>query len=561
MTMFCHRFAIAALLATMASATLPDAATAQTAPGQAAGAQATVPAREARKLSVDDAVRQALEHNLGIQLARVNPQLQDLVIAQTLTAWSPSLTATGSTAGTDTPNASFLAGAAGDEINDHRYTGTVGIRQATKWHGASFALGWDNTRATTNNLFTNFNPQVNSSVSFSVVQPLLRNFKIDNVKQQLEVGKKNRQNSDLDVQASIATTSRAVRNAYWDLAFAIESLAVTRQSLDLARESLRNNKARVEIGTMAPIDIVEAEAEVAQRDEAVIVAEAAIDRAEDTLRALIFDPSAADFWTVKIEPTDRPPFSPLSVNVDVAVAKALESRTDLKQAQTSIEATDVSLRFLTDQTLPEVNAQLDYGLNGLGGTQAIRGAGFPGPITGFSQRSFGAALGDIFQNQYPRWTFSVNVNYPLGQTSQQANLARTKLQQSQAKLQLRNQQLQVATQVRDAARTLSTNQKRVGSTRASRSLAERRLDAEQKKFAAGQSTSFFVFQAQRDLAQAQSNELRAILDYNKSAVDFETIQQAPLTGGAGLTGAGAATGAATPPTTAAVSGSSQQRGF
>lgn len=555
MTTFCHRFAIAVLLAA-AGAALPASASAQSAPPQTA-----VPAREARKLSVDEAVRQALEHNLGIQLARVNPQLQDLVIAQTLTAWSPSLTATGSTAGTDTPNASFLAGAAGDEINDHRYAGTVGIRQATKWHGASFALGWDNTRATTNNLFTNFNPQVNSSISLSVVQPLLRNFKIDNVKQQLEVGKKNRQNSDLDVQASIATTSRAVRNAYWDLAYAIESLAVTRQSLDLARESLRNNKARVEIGTMAPIDIVEAEAEVAQRDEAVIVAEAAIDRAEDTLRALIFDPSATDFWTVKIEPTDRPPFSPLSVNVDVAVAKALESRTDLKQAQTSIEATDISLRFLTDQTLPEVNAQLDYGLNGLGGTQAIRGAGFPGPITGFSQRSYGAALGDIFQNQYPRWTFSVNVNYPLGQTSQQANLARTKLQQSQAKLQLRNQQLQVATQVRDAARTLTTNQKRVGSTRASRELAARRLDAEQKKFAAGQSTSFFVFQAQRDLAQAQANELKAILDYNKSAVDFETIQQAPLTGGTGLTGAGAATGAATPPTTATVSGGSQQRGF
>lgn len=552
MTTFCHRFVTAALAGAATCAVLAGAASAQT----------SMPTREARKLSADEAVRLALEHNLGIQLARVSPQLQDLAIAQTLTAWSPTLTATGSTAGTDTPNASFLSGALGDEINDHRYAGNVGIRQATKWHGASFALGWDNTRSTTTNLFTNFNPQVNSSVSFSVVQPLLRNFRIDNVKQQLEVGKKNRVNSELDVQASIATTSRAVRNAYWDLAYAIESLTVARQSLDLARESLRNNKARVEIGTMAPIDIVEAEAEVAQRDEAVIVAEAAIDRAEDTLRALIFDPSSADFWTVKIEPTDRPPFSPLSVNVDVAVAKALESRTDLKQAQTSIEATDVSLRFLTDQTLPEVNAQLDYGLNGLGGTQAIRGPGFPGPIIGSAQRSFGAALGDIFQNQYPRWTLSVNVNYPLGQTSQQASLARTKLQQAQARLQLRNQQLQVATQVRDAARTLTTNQKRVGSTRASRELAERRLDAEQKKFAAGQSTGFFVFQAQRDLAQAQANELKAILDYNKSAVDFETIQQAPLTGGTGVLGTatGASAGTAAPPTTATVSGG-QQRAF
>ena len=550
MSTFCHRIAIASMLV----ATLGSGALAQT---------PAAPVREVRRLTVDDAVRQALEHNLGIQVAKLAPQLQDLNIAQTLTAWSPSLTGTGSTASTATPNSSFLSGGAGDEINDRRFAGNAGIRQATKWHGASYALGWDNTRATTTNLFTNFNPQYNSSMSLSVVQPLLRNFKIDNVKQQLEIGRKTRSNSDLDVQASIATTSRAVRNAYWDLAYAIESLVVQRQSLDLARESLRNNKARVEIGTMAPIDIVEAESEVAQRDEAVIVAEAAIDRGEDTLRALILDPASPDFWTVRIEPTDRPPFTPLTVNVDGAVAKAVESRTDLRQAQTSIEATDISLRFMTDQTLPEVNAQLDYGLSGLGGTQAIRGPGFPGPIIGTSQRSYGAALGDIFQNQYPRWTLSLNVNYPLGQTSQQANLARTKLQQSQAKLQLRNQQLQVATQVRDAARTLTTNQKRVGSTRASRELAVRRLDAETKKFAAGQSTSFFVFQAQRDLALAQNNELKAILDYNKSVVDFETIQQAPLSGVSGVSGAsaGAAAGIATPPTSATASGSNAQRLF
>ena len=124
--------------------------------------------------------------------------------------------ATGSTGSTDTPNSSFLSGASGDSINSKQTAGSVGIQQATPWHGSSFALGWDNTRSTTTNLFTNFNPQVNSSVSFSAVQPLLRNFKIDSVKQQLEVGRKNRQISDLDVQASVATTSRAVRNAYWD---------------------------------------------------------------------------------------------------------------------------------------------------------------------------------------------------------------------------------------------------------------------------------------------------------------------------------------------------------
>jgi len=536
------------------------------APSPALGQEArpgTVPA-PARRLTVDEAVQQALEHNLGIQIARVNPQLQDLSIAQLFGAWSPAFTSSVAQSHTDTPAASFLSGA-DLKTTDNRLATSVAIRQSLKWGGASYAIGWDNARATTNNLFVNYTPQVNSSVSFSFVQPLLRNFRIDNLRQQIEVGRKTRDISDLDLQASIASTTRAVKNAYWDLAYAIEALKVQKQSLDLARESLRNNKARVEIGTMAPIDIVEAEAEVAQRDEAVIVAEAAIDRAEDALRALIYDPNAPDFWTVRLDPTDRPPFQAVAVDVNGAVQQALELRTDLKQARKTIESSDVSMRFFSNQTLPEVNAQVDYGLSGLGGTQALRGVptggSFLGPVIGSTVRGYGSVLGDIFTNDFPKWTVSLNVSYPLGNSQPQANLTRAKLQYTQSQTQLRNVQLQVSTQVREAARTLMTNQKRVASTKASRELAERRLEAEQKKFTAGQSTSFFVFQAQRDLAVAQNTELKAVLDHNKSLVDFETVQRVPLGAGgsvAAVSGSATTTGA---PAAAASGGATQPRGF
>ena len=513
-------------------------------PATPAGAQTTqpAPARESRPLSVDAAVRQALEHNLGVQVARINPQVQDLTIAQLLTAWNPSLTSSLTNSHQDTPSNSFLSGATGVKTTDGRLVNNVSVKQALKWGGASYSIGWDNSRSTTTNVFSNFSPQVNSSLSMSFVQPLVRNRQIDNIRQQLEIGRKNRDISDTQLVTSIVNTTRSVRNAYWELSYAIESLKVQQQALDLARESLRNNRARVEIGTMAPIDIVEAEAEVALRDEAVIVAEAAIDRAEDMLRAMIYDPGAADFWTFRIEPTDRPPFEPMVVDVDGSVRKALDQRTDIKEAKKTLEANDVSIRYLRDQTLPEVNAGFDYGLSGLGGKQAIRGAGFPGPIIGSTNRGYGSVLGDLFGNDFPKWTLSLNVNYPIGSTQQQASLARARLQYSQSRTQIRNQELQVVTQVRDAARSLQTNQKRVASTRASRDLSERRLDAEQKKFAAGQSTSFFVFQAQRDLALARNNELRAILDYNKSVVDFEAIQQVPLGGSSGGGGAGAGAG-------------------
>src|SRR4029450_11188430 len=133
-------------------------------------------------------------------------------------------------------------------------------------------------------------------------------------------------------------------------------------SLDLANESLRDTRARVEIGTTPPIDIVEAEAEVARRQEAVIVAEGQIGDAEDALRTLVFDPNSPDFWTMKIEPTELPPFAPVPGEVDGAVKSALSRRTDLEQTRKSIEAEDINLRFYRNQSLPDVNASLNYGL-------------------------------------------------------------------------------------------------------------------------------------------------------------------------------------------------------
>lgn len=491
-------------------------------------AAAQAPAPDVRRLSVEEAVHQALEHNLGVQVARIDPQIQDVTIAQYLAAWTPSLTSSVATSRNVTPSNSFLSGAAGASTTDQRLASNVGLHQNLKWNGASYSIGWDNARSTTNNLFASFSPQVNSSLALSISQPLLRNFSIDSLRQQLDVGRKNRDISDLRLQSSILATQRSVRHAYWELAYAYAALTVQQQSLELARESLRNNRARVEIGTMAPLDIVEAEAEVAQREESVIVAEAAIERAEDTLRALIYDPAARDFWSFRIEPSDRPPFQPVPVDVDAAVRAALDRRLDLREAKKTIEANDISIRYFRNQTLPDVTAQFDYGLSGLGGVQSIRGEGFPGPILGTSQRSYGSVLADVFGNSFPKWTLALNVSYPLGDSQEETGLARARLQNAQSQTQLKHQQLQVVTQVRDAARSLTTNQKRVASTAATRELGQRRLEAEQKKFAAGQSTSFFVFQAQRDLAQAQNNELRAILDYNKSIVDYETVQETPL---------------------------------
>jgi HAE1 family hydrophobic/amphiphilic exporter-1 len=492
---------------------------------------------QVRRLTADEAVKLAIENNLGIQISRLDPQVEDMNVVAARGMWAPSFQSTFQNNSIQRPSANIFTGSQEANFKQDTFQSNIGVQQTLRW-GGTYDVGWDSSRSESNNSGNTWRPQLNSSLSFNYSQPLIRGWAIDNIRQQLQVSVKNREISEVGLRQTLASTTRTVRNAYWNLAYAVASLSVQQQSLELAQESLRNTRARVEIGTTPPIDIVEAESEVAAREESVIIAQANIATAEDTLRALVFDPAMPDFWTMRIEPTELPPFQPTVVDVEAAVRNALDRRTDLQQTRKSMEATDVNIRFFRNETLPDVTANLNYGLTALGGTRLpSSGTGFPGfPVdpnapTGPIEKGYASVLRDLLGVNSPSWTASLNISYPIGTSQAEANLARARLQYSQSQTRLKNQQLQVSTQVRLQARNVQTNQQRVQSTRAARGLAERRLDAEQRKFTAGTSTSFQVFQVQRDLSQARNNELRAILDYNQSVVDFETVQEVPLGGG------------------------------
>ena len=497
-------------------------------------AQPTPQTGPVRRLSVEEAVAMALEQNLNLRAARLDPLIEDMTVAQARAAYAPNLFSTISTSSDDSPSSSFLSGSE-ETITDDRFTSSLGIRQNLRWGGGNYQVSWAGNRRETTS-FTSFNPQLGSNIDAQIVQPLLRNFKIDSLRQQVLLSSKQREIADVQLRQSIAQTTRGVRNAYWDLVSAIANHNVQTQSLELARESLRNNRTRVEVGTMAPIDIVEAEAEVARNEEAVIVSEAAIRSAEDQLRALIADPSGPEFWSMRVEPTDQPMMAPpRPIDVDAAISNALQNRTDIIQTKKQLESADINIRFYNNQRLPDVNLEASYGLTGLGGTQYEFGqGGFPPPIVGQTNRSFGSVLSDVFRNQFPSWTLGVTIGYPIGRSAAEANLARARLQNTQSRAALQNLELQVTTAVREAGRRVNTNLKRVQATQVARQLAEQRLSAEQKKFNVGMSTTFIVFQAQRELTNARNNELRAIIDYNRSIVDFDAIQQIPLTGGAAV---------------------------
>jgi outer membrane protein TolC len=456
-------------------------------------------------------------------------------VASAASAWTPAFVSRFLSTSSTSPPDTFLSGTT-DEISEFdRVFSNFGIQQNIPRFGGQYSVTLDGSRRKNNNIFDDFNPRVDSNLNIQVIQPLLRNFTIDGFRQQFMQAQKQREISDLTLRQTMTITDRNVRNAYWDLVAAIAQLAVQQQSLDLALEQLKNNRTRVEVGTMAPIDIVEAQAEVASNEEAVIVAEAAIRSAEDRLRTLVFNPDQPDFWTIRIEPSQSAQLEPRAIDIDAAVRNALDNRTDLVSARKQVEQADIDLKYFRNQRLPDMNVQFNYGLTGLGGTAFEPLAGFPTPgqtITRqiAAERSFFSTLSDVFGNEFPTWSLQLNIGYPIGRSAAEANLARTRLQRQQSQTSVRELEIQATAGIRDVGRSVTTNLKRVEATRKARELSEQRLQAEQKKFAVGMSSTFQVFQAQRDLARQRNQELRAIIDYNKALVDFEAIQKAPLGG-------------------------------
>ena len=475
-------------------------------------------------LTLDEAVMRAADNNLDIQVERLNPQTFDLSIASLQAVYHPTATSRyGRTDNVRLPTSLLNPGAP----NISTMTYNAGVTQSLRWGGGSLTTSFNNQRQASSDVFSNFNPQFNSTLNFNYIQPLLRNFKIDATRQAIRTTIISRDTADLNLKARTTNTLAAVRSAYWDYVFSIQALDVARQSLTLAQKLLSDNRVRVEVGTMAPMDVVQAQAEEATRQQAVTAANATMRTAELSLKRLIVSGTNDPLWAQHIEPTDRPDFQAVTVDVESAVRGALQQRTDLQIARNNMAANNVILKSLDDQKLPQVDLTTTYGGSGLGGTSIqFAGTGLDRVKTGEVPGSYVDALHSLLGRNYPNWTMQVNVSYPLGGSAADANAARTKLLIAQNEAQIRASELTVATEVTNAALQVQNNVEGLAAARAARELSQQRLDAEASRFEVGMSTNYQVVQAQRDLRDAQNSELRALLNYRKSLVEFDRAQQA-----------------------------------
>ncbi len=523
-------------------------------------------------LSVQDAIELALENNLDINVARYNPQLADTDILRTKaggvarglagtgTASALGITPTGSFDPIVTANLSWdrrtipfnnIVTTGIPSVTAQTSQGNFVYSQAFKT-GTSLSLTWNNQRQSSTSRFLLFNPALGSTVQYSFTQHLLNGFGIGHNTRFIRIAKNNRHISDSLLKQQIITTLSSVLNQYWDLVTFREQVKVAEHALQLAEKLYQDNKRQVEIGTLAPIEVVRAESEVARTRQDLIVAQTALQQQQtllkNSLSKTIMDATLAE---VEIVPTDAPaiPRTPEVIPYQDAVQQAWKMRPEIEQSLTDLKNRDLTLRGTRNALLPSLDLVGVYGGQGLSGdslltsfTPTTFASGNPvvdangnpipgnfvpvvtaGTTTVLSQinRGLSQAWTQAFHGNFPQYTVALSLSIPIRNRSAQADNARAVIEERQAEIRLQQLRNQVAVEVRNAQIAQEQNRARVEAAQKARILAEQTLDAEQKRYALGASTIFLVIQAQRDLSTAQGVELRATSDFMKSRVELD----------------------------------------
>jgi outer membrane protein TolC len=311
-------------------------------------AQTTPPASSIR-LTVDEAVNLALDHNPDLAAARFDPQIGDTRVAAAAGAFAPTL---GSSLGRNNqlqaPNSLLVPTATRTDV----VSSNISLNQRLPMFGTSYSLGWDGSHTTSNNFLNSYNPILRSGFSLNVSQPLLKDFKTDSARTQLVQSHYTRDVADAGLREQLVQTSANVKSTYWALVSAIALVEARQTAVDLAGELARVNKAKVDVGQSPPLDLIAAQAEVAANQEQLIIAETAVRQIEDRLRVLIFDPTDRSMWSVKIEPVDTPPIGTIAIDLDAAVGSALRDRTDPARARTGVASTEANIAPRTASGCP-----------------------------------------------------------------------------------------------------------------------------------------------------------------------------------------------------------------
>ena len=466
-------------------------------------------------LRLEEAIGIALERNLSLVVERYRRSESEFRLDESLGIYDINARVDLSSFDETNPAASNLDGA------DIRAT------EGTSWNfnlsklvptGGTASVIWNNSRFQTNSTFALLNPSFNVDFDLRFVQPLMRNFGKEVVESGIRVARNNIEISRENFELQVIGVLQLVEDAYWSLVEAQAQLEVAEESLSLAQKLHEQNRIRVEVGTLAPLELVTSEAGIATRKEEIIRARALVGDGEDLLRQLL-NLNQAEVWAASIAPETDPEMTPIELDVEQAVATALERRPELRGRRLGQQNLEIDAIFRGNQARPELNLALTYGYNGLGGDITARDF-FTGEILFQAPGGYGDALDQITGADFDGWSAALNLSYDIGNRQRKAQRALADVAVERGLAEIQDLELGVITEVRRLARLVGASAEARESARVSRHLAEKNLDAEQKRYQNGMSTSFQVLEIQEDLSQARSREVNSVTGYRKALTRY-----------------------------------------
>lgn len=461
-------------------------------------------------IALSDAAIRALKSNLDITISRQTKEsrLSDIVVEQA--KFDPTLSVNGQYLRTVNPlNRPVFGGTQNNlteiTIFDQRNSSVTVDAQTNLLTGGNLDLNYSPAYTNVNPSVAQgflFNPAWTGGLAMTLTQPLLRNAGLDVNKTFIRIAQNNAAVEEHVFRDRVLTVLATVEQTYWELVFANENLKVAEAALKAAQNLLAENRAKAKAGVMSIVDVLQAEAAVASRVEQILIAEKAIRDQEDQLRRLLNPGENELREDVRLTPQDPPAVALQPISLQEAIDIAIERRPEIVQAKKNVDSSELNTNFAKNQLLPTLSFQGTLGLAGLGG-------------------NLGNSVNSNFSGDFYNYGAGLVLSYPLGNRSAWSTYNKRQMEGRNAQVSLVSVRQQIIVGVREAVRRVQTDFKRIETTRSARIMAEKQLQAEQERLKVGLSTTRFVLEFQRDLATAQGNELRAIVDYNKSLSNLE----------------------------------------
>lgn len=507
-----------------------------------------VDAGEPLPLSLNEAIRMALENNNDIDASRIDVEKGEYDLTAARGAYDPRYSSETFFERRTTPIASFLGGGNGS-LKTTEWTNSWSLGGLAPWAGGSYQFDFSSTRLSSNNFFTNLDPSYSTGFSFSYTQPLVRGRRTDDHRRRIEIAKKNLSLTDVQFRQRATEVITRVEQAYWELVYALRNLQVQMDAVKQTRAQVETNRRQVKQGVLAPIDVVEAEAQVRIFEQNVYAAQEEVTRSENSLKTLLLPDRRAEIWSRALLPVTPVNLEAPRLLLPEAINTALANRLELAELRTDSEINDINKNFYRDQTRPQVDLTVGYSSNGLAGTitassdnplltgllsiekrvndlSALAGLSplqTPsfGTVSADLQGGYFKSLGNMLGQDNPTVSVGVSISLPLRNRTAKAQLGHSLAEGRRLEtLRTKAEQL-IEADVRNSMQAVRSVEARLAAAASARNAAEQQYTSEQRKFQAGMSTVFLVLQRQTDLVTARGRELQTQTDLNKAIADLQ----------------------------------------